>query len=166
MRPVAAEIVHKPIVPLWPELVVGVAAFAILCFVLMRHVFPRMERTFAARADAVDGGLARAEAARAEAGELLERYRAVLGEARTEAAHIRDRARADGDRVRQGLLAGARQESERIVATGAERLTAERQAVLHELRPAVETLAAELAARMVSPEWRDTTTGTGSPAGR
>jgi F-type H+-transporting ATPase subunit b len=94
------------------------------------------------------------------------RYRAVLGEARTEAAHIRDRARADGDRVRQGLLDEARQESERIVATGAERLTAGRQAVLHELRPAVETLAAELAARIVSPELRDTTTGAGSPAGR
>ena len=81
---------HNPIVPIWQELVVGTVAFAVLCFVLMKFVFPRMEQTFQARVDAIEGGLKRAEVAQAEANELLEKYRAQLAEARTEAARIRD----------------------------------------------------------------------------
>ena len=36
------EVTHNPIVPLWQELVLGTIAFAILCFVLMKYVFPMM----------------------------------------------------------------------------------------------------------------------------
>src|SRR5829696_8321663 len=88
---------HNPIIPLWQELVLGSIAFAILCYVLMKFVFPRMEQTFQARVDAIEGGLKRAEAAQAEANELLQQYRAQLAEARTEAARIRDEARADAE---------------------------------------------------------------------
>src|SRR3712207_2182317 len=112
---------HNPIIPLWQELVLGVIAFAVLCFVLMKFVFPRMEETFRARVDAIEGGLKRAEAAQAEANQLLEQYRAQLAEARTEAARIRDEARADAEEIRADVLAKAREESDRIIAAGRER---------------------------------------------
>jgi F-type H+-transporting ATPase subunit b len=47
----------NPILPIWEEMVVGGIAFAVLCYVLMKFVVPRMEQTFRARVDAVAGGL-------------------------------------------------------------------------------------------------------------
>ena len=146
----AAETVeHSPIKPLWEELVIGSIAFAILCFVLMKYVFPVMEKTFAARVDAIEGGLKRAEVAQAEANELLEQYRAQLNEARTEAARIRDEARADAEDIRQDILGKAREESDRIIASGRDQLAAQRESIVRELRAEVGTLAVDLASKIV-----------------
>src|SRR5918997_6798216 len=135
---------HNPIIPLWQELVLGSIAFAVLCFVLMKYVFPIMEKTFAARVDAIEGGLKRAEAAQAEANQLLEQYRAQLAEARTDAAKIRDDPRADAEGIRQDVLAKAREESDRIIAAGKEQLAAERATIVRELRTEVGTIAVDL----------------------
>jgi F-type H+-transporting ATPase subunit b len=151
----AAEAEHNPIVPLWQELVLGTIAFGILCFVLMKFVFPQMEKTFAARVDAIEGGLKRAETAQAEANELLERYRAQLAEARTEAARIRDEARADAEGIRQDVLATAREESERIITSGREQLAAQRESIVRDLRAEVGSLAVDLASRIVGESLAD-----------
>src|SRR3954451_6136441 len=93
----------SPVLPIWQELLVGVIAFGVLCFVLMKYVFPVMEKTFKARVDAIEGGIERAERAQAEANALLEQYKAQLAEARTEAARIRDEARADAEGIRADI---------------------------------------------------------------
>jgi F-type H+-transporting ATPase subunit b len=149
------ETAHSPIVPLWQELVLGSIAFAILCFVLMKFVFPQMEKTFAARVDAIEGGLKRAEVAQAEANQLLEQCRAQLREARTEAARIRDEARADAEDIRQDILAKAREESDRIIASGRDQLAAQRESIVRELRSEVGTLAVDLASRIVGESLAD-----------
>lgn len=146
---------HNPILPLWQEIVVGTVAFAILCFMLMKYVFPRMEQTFQARVDAIEGGIKRAEAAQAEANQLLEQYRAQLAEARTDAAKIRDDARADAEGIRQDVLAKAREESDRIIAAGKEQLAAERATIVRELRTEVGTIAVDLAGRIVGESLAD-----------
>ncbi|MEV4760604.1 F0F1 ATP synthase subunit B [Micromonospora sp. NPDC049559] len=146
---------HNPIIPLWQEIVVGSIAFALLCFVLMKFVFPRMEQTFQARVDAIEGGIKRAEAAQAEANKLLEQYRAQLAEARTDAAKIRDDARADAEGIRQDVLAKAREEADRIIAAGKEQLAAERQTIVRELRTEVGTIAVDLASRIVGESLAD-----------
>ncbi|NUR24285.1 MAG: F0F1 ATP synthase subunit B, partial [Catenulispora sp.] len=69
-----AEEAHNPILPIWQELIVGTVAFLVLCWVLMKYVFPVMEKTFQARVDAIEGGIQRAEAAQAEANALLDQY--------------------------------------------------------------------------------------------
>ncbi|GLW29847.1 F0F1 ATP synthase subunit B [Actinoplanes regularis] len=143
------ETEHSPIIPIWQELVVGSVAFAVLCFVLIKFVFPQMEKTFQARVDAIEGGIKRAETAQAEANELLEQYRAQLAEARTEAARIRDEARADAEGIRQDVLAKAREESDRIIAAGNEQLAAQRESIVRELRSEVGTLAVDLAGKIV-----------------
>ena len=145
----AAETEHNPIIPLWQELVLGTIAFGIVCFVLMKFVFPRMEETFRARVDAIEGGIKRAEAAQAEANELLEQYKTQLAEARTEAARIRDEARADAEGIRQDVLAKAREESDRIIAAGNETLAAQRDSIVRELRTEVGSLAVDLAGKIV-----------------
>jgi F-type H+-transporting ATPase subunit b len=146
---------HNPIIPLWQELVLGSIAFAILCFVLMKYVFPTMEKTFAARVDAIEGGLKRAEVAQSEANQLLEQYKAQLAEARTEAARIRDEARADAEGIRQDVLGKAREESERIIAAGREQLAAQRESIVRDLRAEVGTLAVDLASKIVGESLAD-----------
>ncbi|GAA2705920.1 F0F1 ATP synthase subunit B [Micromonospora olivasterospora] len=149
------ESTHNPIIPLWQELVVGGIAFIVLCVVLMKFVFPRMEQTFQARVDAIEGGIKRAEAAQAEANQLLEQYRAQLAEARTDAARIRDDARADAEGIRQDILAKAREESDRIIAAGKEQLAAERATIVRELRTEVGTIAVDLASKIVGESLAD-----------
>jgi len=146
---------HNPIIPIWQEIIVGGIAFVLLCYVLMKFVFPQMEKTFAARVDAIEGGIKRAEAAQAEANQLLEQYRAQLAEARTEAARIRDEARADAEGIRQDVLAKAREESDRIIAAGREQLTAQRESIVRDLRSEVGELAVELASRIVGESLAD-----------
>ena len=151
----AAEGAHNPILPIWQEMVVGTISFALLVFVLLKFVMPRMEAMYQARVDAIEGGIKRAEAAQAEANKLLEQYRAQLAEARTDAAKIRDDARADADGIRQDILAKAREESDRIIAAGKEQLAAERATIVRELRAEVGTIAVDLASKIVGESLAD-----------
>lgn len=139
----------NPILPIWEEIVVGGVAFGVLCFVLMKFVFPRMEQTFEARVDAIEGGIARAETRQAEAEALFEQYKAQLAEARTEANRIREDARVDAEGIRADVLAKAREESDRIIAAGKEQLVAERATLIRDLRTEVGSLAVDLASKIV-----------------
>jgi F-type H+-transporting ATPase subunit b len=145
----------NPLIPPWQEIILGLIAFGLLCFVLMRFVFPQMEKTFAARVDAIEGGIRRAETAQAEANQLLEQYRAQLAEARTEAARIRDEARADAEGIRQDLLGKAREESDRIIGAGRDQLAAQRESIVRDLRSEVGSLAVDLASRIVGESLAD-----------
>jgi F-type H+-transporting ATPase subunit b len=145
----------NPIVPIWQEIVVGGIAFAVLCFVLMKFVFPRMEETFKARVDAIEGGIKRAEERQAEANALFEQYQQQLAEARSEAAQIREEARTRAEGLRNDVLAKAREESDRIIAAGKEQLNAERQTIVRDLRTEVGKLAVDLASRIVGESLAD-----------
>jgi F-type H+-transporting ATPase subunit b len=145
----AVEEDPNPIIPIWQEIVVGLIAFGILCYVLMKFVFPRMEETFRARVDAIEGGIKRAEEAQAEANRMLQQYKEQLAEARTEAARIRDEARADATGIREDILAKAREESDRIIAAGRDALQTERQTIVRQLRAEIGSLAVDLAGRIV-----------------
>jgi F-type H+-transporting ATPase subunit b len=139
----------NPVIPNVGELIIGLLTFAIVVFVLMKYAWPRMEATFQVRRDAIEGGIKRAEEAQAEAQRLLGEYRQQLSEARTEAAQIRDNARAEGQRIIEEMRTTAQEESVRIVARGEEQLTMQRQQVVRELRGEIGTLATGLAERVV-----------------
>src|SRR5690242_13370215 len=116
----------NPVLPIWQELVLGLIAFGVLYFVLWKFVFPRMEQTFKARVDAIEGGIKRAEERQAEANALFEQYKQQLAEARNEAAVIRDRAHADANAIREDILRQAQEERDRVVAAGQEQLNQQR----------------------------------------
>jgi F-type H+-transporting ATPase subunit b len=139
----------NPLVPHMAELVVGVIAFAILFFFLKKAVYPRFEQTFRERQETIEGGIKRAQEAQAEAQRLLEQYKAQLAEARTEAAKIRDDARAEGGRIVEELRAEAQAQAQRIVQRGEETLAAERERLIASLRAEVGELAVELAERII-----------------
>ncbi len=145
----------NPVFPIWQEIVVGLIAFGLLCWVLMKFVFPRMEETFKARVEAIEGGISRAEAAQNEANTLLEQYKEQLAGARAEAAQIRDEARADAASIRDEVLAKAREESDRIIAAGRESLRAERSGIVRDLRAQMGELAVDLAGKIVGESLED-----------
>jgi len=145
----------NPVIPPLGEIIIGVIAFGILATVLMRYVWPRIEATFEARRDAIEGGIKRAEEAQNEAKRLLTEYRQQLAEARTEAAQIRDNARAEGQRIIEEMRATAQEESARIVQRGEEQLRVQRQQVVRELRGEIGSLAVQLAERVVGESLAD-----------
>src|SRR3954468_1638386 len=139
----------NPLLPPAGEIIIGTITFAIAFFVLARFVWPRFEQVFRARREAIEGGIERAEAMQAEAKAALEQYRAQLAEARTEAAQIRDQARAEGQQILEELRTQAQEESARILARGEEQLAGQRQQVVNELRGQIGALAVDLAGRVV-----------------
>jgi F-type H+-transporting ATPase subunit b len=154
MRILAAE-AHNPLIPPVGEIIIGTITFAILCLVLFKFVVPRFEQVFVARREAIEGGIERAEAMQAEANAALEQYRAQLAEARSEAAQIRDQARAEGQQIIEELRVQAQEEAARIVARGEEQLANQRQQVINELRGQIGALAVDLAGRVVGESLAD-----------
>ena len=151
----AAEKDFNPLVPKTAELIVGTVAFLLLFLLLRKTVFPMFEKAYAARVDAIEGGIKRAEDAQAEAKAALEQYTAQLAEARAEAARIRDEAREQGKQIVDQLTAEARETAARITARGEEQLVAERQQVVVQLRGEIGRLAVELAERVVGESLAD-----------
>ena len=154
MSILAAESAN-PLLPPLGEIIIGLIAFAVVMVVFFRFIAPRFEQVFRARREAIEGGIERAEAMQAEAKAALEQYRAQLAEARTEAAQIRDQARAEGQQILEELRTQAQEESARIVARGEEQLAANRQSVINELRGQIGALAVDLAGRVVGESLED-----------
>ncbi len=139
----------NPLLPHTSELIVGAIAFVILFWFLAKKVYPRFEKTFAERAEAIEGGIKRAEQAQAEARAMFEQYQAQLAEANAEAGRIREEARAEGARIVEDLRAEAQTQSQRIVERGEEQLAAERERLVTQMRADMGRIAVELASRIV-----------------
>src|SRR3954471_21941049 len=89
----------NPLLPHFSEIILVLVIFGILFFLVRKFVVPQFERTFAARRDAIEGGIARAEQAQTEAAAALANYQAQLADARGEAGQIREQARAEAQRI-------------------------------------------------------------------
>jgi F-type H+-transporting ATPase subunit b len=145
----------NPLIPHWPELVIGSIAFLIVFALLAKVLVPRISQTLADRTDAIEGGLKRAEDAQDEAKRVLAQYRAQLADARHEAARIREQANEEAAQiVAQGRGDGVA-ERERIIASASAQIEADRQQALTMLRAEVGSLAVELASRVVGESLAD-----------
>jgi F-type H+-transporting ATPase subunit b len=154
LTPLAAS-TSNPLIPHWPELIIGAIAFLIVFALLARVLMPRISATLAERTDAIEGGLKRAEESQAEANKTLDQYRAQLADARHEAARLREQAKEEAAQiVAEGRAAGAA-ERERIVASASAQIEADRQQALTALRAEVGSLAVELASRIVGESLAD-----------
>jgi F-type H+-transporting ATPase subunit b len=144
-----------PITPQPVEMIVGLVAFLLLVWLLWKFALPRFEQAFQARTEVIEGGIKRAEETQAQAQRLLEQYRTQLAEARTEAAQIRESARAEAVRISDEMRATAQAEQARIVQRGEELLAAQREQVVAQLRGEIGTLAVQLAGRIIGDSLAD-----------
>jgi F-type H+-transporting ATPase subunit b len=151
----AAEGKINPLVPHTAELIVGAIAFTLLFLVLRSRVVPMFEKAFAARTEAIQGGMERAEKAQLEAQRALVQYNDQLSKAREEAQTLREEARVQGSAIVEELRAKAQEEAARITAAAHASIEAERQQAVTSLRNEVGTLAVELASKIVGEALED-----------
>jgi F-type H+-transporting ATPase subunit b len=144
--PLATE---NPLIPEIVEIIAAVVFALLLTVVIAKVVVPRFEATYAERADAIQGGMERAEKAQADAQAALEKYTTQLTELRTEAAKIREEAKNQGATVMAEMREQANAEAARIVAAARSQIEAERGQVTEQLRNEIGGLATTLAGRIV-----------------
>lgn len=149
IHPLASGAVSNPLLPTWPEFIIGTIVFAIVFGVLGKILLPRISKILEEREDAIEGGINRADEAQAEAQRVLEQYRAQLDDARHEAARLRAEATEQGAAIVAEMRERAAAEARRITEAAQAQIEAERQAALQSLRAEVGTLAVELASRIV-----------------
>lgn len=139
----------NPLIPADYDIIWSAVIFIPLLIVIAVLVVPRLNRALDARAEAIEGGLKKAEEAQAAAAAARDEYNAQLAEARAEASRIRDQARTDGAAILAELKEQAQAESARIVANAQAQIEAERAAALVSLRSEVGTLAIDLASGVI-----------------
>ena len=143
------ETSQNPLIPAWPEFIIGTIVFLVVFGVLAKMLMPRIQQTLAERTELIEGGLARSEEAQAEAKQLLDRYHEQLAEARHEAARLREEAREQGAQIIAEMREQAQAEARRVTEAAQAQIEADRQQALTSLRAEVGTLSVELASRIV-----------------
>ncbi len=147
---------YNPLVPTWPEFIIGTVLFVVVFGFLAKVAMPRITKTLEERHEAIEGGINRADEAQAEAAQVLQQYRAQLDDARHEAARMREEAREQGAQIIAEMRERAEAEARRVMDAAQSQIEAERQQALASLRAEVGSLATELASRIVGESLADT----------
>ena len=153
----AGEADKLPVLPNWGELIFGFIAFAILLVIVQKKVVPNLEKAYADRTAAIEGGMHKAEEAQQEAQVALEQYKAQLAEARGDGSRIRAEAQEQGAAIIAELRAQAQTEANRITESAHTQIEAERQQAMVSLRTDVGRLSTDLASRIVGESLHDET---------
>jgi F-type H+-transporting ATPase subunit b len=147
---------YNPLLPSWPEFIIGTILFFLVFGVLAKLLLPRIQKTLTERTEQIEGGLARSEEAQTEAQQLLDQYRQQLADARHEASRLREEAREQGAQIIADMREQAQAEARRVMEAAQAQIQAERQQALTALRTEIGTLATELASRIVGESLEDT----------
>ena len=129
----------NPLIQVTPGLMIWtIVCFLIALFVLKRYAFGPIQTAIDARRDRIAQSIAEADSARAEARELLEQHRALIGQAKSESAEILADARKVGD----AQLARVKNEAE---ADRVRRLEETRKQIEAETSRALDQIRSEVA---------------------
>lgn len=150
----AADEGHEPsgvelFIPADYDILWSVVVVALVAYFFYRKVLPAFTAVLDERTEKIEGGIAKAENAQAEAAAALAEYHQQLAEARAEGGRIRDEARVEGGAIVAELRTKAFEDAARILETAQRQIGAERQQASVSLRAEVGALATELASRIV-----------------
>lgn len=145
----------NPLIPATYDIVWSAVCIIVIGFVFWKYILPKFQEILVKRGDLIEGGIKKAEEAQAEAKAALEQYHKQLADARSEAAQIREEARAQGQAILAELKTKAEEESDRIVAAGHNQLVAQRQQIVTELRSDIGRTAVELAEKVIGEQLSD-----------
>ncbi|MEU1309606.1 F0F1 ATP synthase subunit B [Streptomyces cinnamoneus] len=151
----ASEEMENPLLPPMPELIIGLIAFLIVFGFLGKKLLPNINKVLDERRAAIEGGMEKAEAAQAEAQQVLEDYRAQLADARHEAARLRQEAQEQGVALIAEMRSEGQRQREEIIAAGHAQIEADRKTASAALRQDVGQLAIDLAGRIVGESLAD-----------
>src|SRR5216683_2533555 len=99
-----ADETSRFILPNRDELLWGSVAFGLLLFLMLKYVFPPMQKILAQRTQRIRESIESADRAKGDAERLLDEYRQQLAEARGESQKIIDEAKRTAEAMRQDLV--------------------------------------------------------------
>lgn len=146
---------YNPLLPAVYDIIWSAVCFVIIAGFFIWKFLPAIQKNLDARAEAIEGGIKKAEIAQAEAAAALAQYQDQLAEGRAEAAKIRDQARLDGTKILNELKEQATIEAARVTANAQATIEAERQSALVSLRSEVGSLAIDLASGVIGQSLSD-----------
>jgi F-type H+-transporting ATPase subunit b len=132
-----------------------VIAFFVILWVLRRYVVPPINKAMTGRQEYIRKQLDEGREAKERLEAAEKEYQAALVQTRTDAARIRDEARAQGQAIIEELRQRAQEEADRVSERGEARLEAERQQIVAQLRTEVGQIAVDLASRIVGESLTD-----------
>jgi F-type H+-transporting ATPase subunit b len=124
-------------------------AFAITFFVLRKYAFGPIQKTIDERRDRIRQAVAEADNARAEARELLEQHKALIGQAKQEAGEILAEARKVGDAQLERAKADTEADRQRRLEETRKQIEAETARALEQIRAEVADLTLAATSRVV-----------------
>src|SRR5919106_87750 len=135
------------------EVVPGLMIWTLICFgitffVLKRYAFGPIQRTIDDRRERIRKAVAEADHARAEARELLEQHRQLIGQAKGEAAEILADARKVADAQIERVKGEAEEERQRRLEETKRQIDAETKRSLDQIRTEVADLTLAATARV------------------
>lgn len=145
----------NPLLPATYDIVWSAVVFVILLIAFWKVFLPKAQAMLDARADAIEGNIAKADEAQAKAEAALQEYTQQLANARQEAGEIRDAARADASKIVAQAKEDAVTEQARIAQAAQAQIEAERQSAVVSLRKDVGSLAINLASGVVGESLAD-----------
>ena len=148
----------NPLLPADYDILWSSVVFVIMLTFFWFKVLPNFKKTLDARTEAIEGGLAAAAKAQAEAAAKTDEISKAQENTRAEASAIREEARAEGAAILAELKEQAQAEAARIAATAKAQIESERQAALISLRAEVGSMAIDLASKVVSESLKDSAT--------
>ncbi|WP_449280402.1 F0F1 ATP synthase subunit B [Leucobacter sp.] len=151
----AEDAAPNPLLPATYDIVWSAVVFVILLIAFWKVFLPKMQAMLDARAEAIEGNIAKADEAQAKAEAALQEYTAQLASARQEAGEIRDAARADGAKIVAKAKEDAVVEANRVAQAAQSQIEAERQSAVVSLRKDVGSLAIDLASSVVGESLTD-----------
>jgi F-type H+-transporting ATPase subunit b len=137
------------------ELIIGLIAFFLVFGLLSKLALPGIRKALDERTAAIEGGIAAADRAKAEALELKAQYEHKLAESRAEAAAIRAQAQADGSAIVDEARREAAETAAAVTARADAAIAAERATTVSALRREVGDLAVSLAGKVVGESLSD-----------
>ena len=156
----AAETTGEPegielLLPAPSDILWSTVVLVVLALAFYKYVLPKFNAVLDERTALIEGGIAQAETAQAEADAMRAERELELQNARADAARIREEARAEGSQIVAEARAKGDDEAARLVETAHKQIEAERQQASVSLRADVGSLATQLASKIVGESLED-----------
>jgi F-type H+-transporting ATPase subunit b len=126
-----------------------IVCFLVVLFVLKRYAFGPVQQMIDARRERIASAIDEADRARAEARELLEEHRKLIGQAKTEAEEILSEARRIADAQRERVKAEAEEDRQRRLEETRRQIEQATQQALGQIRDEVGKLSLLAAEKIV-----------------
>lgn len=144
----------SPILDVDATLLIYLAVFFALFFILNGLVFRPMMALFDAREKAIDGAKRDARNLEKRAEEKLEAFEQEMGKVRKEVGAERDRMKAEAALVERELLAKVRGETEKLLSEASAQMNAEAARVREGIAANSPALARQIATKLLGREVR------------